>query len=525
MKQLGLSSTEAGIIYGVMPFISFFVRPVFGAIADKTKQHKVVMMVCMLLTGVLYCLLLVTPPKPAGTNVSSGVRTQIQCGQIDSFVRDCEDIGNNGSSPPPHLQMCDISLQQLFRRYDMTDRHVSCEVTCKISSPFMDDPQVCFTNDVGASMSDSCSAVWNGTAEESKLSFTVMDIEHVLDNQIVGENVTQNGQICNDFDMKNMTYNSKNYWQFLCNTDMTFDCVLSCGEEFHGTCLSVTSLSKTFWIFFVIFLFGNIFFSPVLSLVDAIAYDILGEKRGHWGRQRNWGTIGFIIFALTSTSIMDALSKSRQDIDFSISFYTFVALCTSSCIVTYFVQVSETFHCNKMFKNLRDLLKYPEIVVFLVVVTFFGILNSVIEAFLFWFLKDLGSSQITLGLCLVSNCIPEIIMLFFAGRIMKKIGEVPCLYLGALAYAIRFFCYSFLTNAWYVLPVEVLHCFTFGLFYAAASAYGSKITPPGMSGTVQGLIGGLYFGFGKLALYHTFLTLNDPEEETFRKHYGIRRKC
>ena len=33
--------------------------------------------------------------------------------------------------------------------------------------------------------------------------------------------------------------------------------------------------------------------------------------------------------------------------------------------------------------------------------------------------------------------------------------------------------------------------------YATASAYGSLVTPPGMHGTIQGLIVGLHYGFGE----------------------------
>jgi hypothetical protein len=76
-----------------------------------------------------------------------------------------------------------------------------------------------------------------------------------------------------------------------------------------------------------------------------------------------------------------------------------------------------------------------------------------------------------------------------------------CLYIAFVAYTVRFIGYSFLTNAWFVLPIELLHGLTFGLMWAAATSYGSIITPPGMSGTIQGLISGVHFGFGNYILY------------------------
>lgn len=260
--------------------------------------------------------------------------------------------------------------------------------------------------------------------------------------------------------------------------------------------MAATEYNKTFWVFFVIFFVCNVFFSPVLSIVDAIAYDMLGDKRGRWGRQRLWGTVGFTLFAITSTFIMDSISKSKETVDYTVSFYIFLFLCTFSTIVTYFLKFSEVKCGRQMCQNMVSLLKYPKVVTFLLLITCFGIMNAVIEAFLFWYLQDLGSTQIVLGLCVFMNCMPEIVMLLFSGKIIKKIGHVPCFYLTALCYAARFFYYSFMTNAWYVLLIEPLHCVTFGLMYAAASSYASIIAPEGMSATVQGLVGGLQFGFG-----------------------------
>ncbi|XP_045204652.2 major facilitator superfamily domain-containing protein 6-like [Mercenaria mercenaria] len=498
MKQLGLSSTETGIIYGVMPFIAFFVRPLFGAVADKLRRHKLVLMICTFLTGVLYCLLLVTPTKTSTTDIENKmmIRTQIQCNPIDSYVVDCEKVKNE--SGVIVLQNCDQSLRAFAKQLTDNSSQVNCTMSCGLGIGTM-NLYACFTQDVTPSNDETCVDRWNDTGEGANFEFSVNDLFEIIRNEVGKPGVVYNGQTCGNYDLKNIFYNGRNFWQFTCNSEAVFDCKVTCSEDLHKKCLTVTNnkLSKTFWIFFVIFLFCNIFFSPVLSLVDAIAYDILGDKRGRWGKQRLWGSIGFALFAITSTYIMDALSKSNKTVNYTVSFYIFLALTTISTFVTYFIKCSESIHCRQMFQHITSLIKYPKIIVFLLVITVFGVFNGVIEAFLFWYLQDLGSTQIILGLCLVFSCTPEIVMLLFAGKIIKKLGHVPCLYLALGAYSLRFFCYSFLTNAWYVLPIELLHSLTFALMYAAASSYASIITPEGMSATVQGLVGGLHFGFGK----------------------------
>ena len=499
-KQLGLTSTETGFIFGIMPFISFFVRPIFGAIADKTKRYKLVMVMCMVLTGLCYCLLLVLPSHLSDKSKFKGIEIQMHCGKSGSYIQYCQevDLGRNSTSSSQQ-QFCDTAYMTSLKHLSTIGHPAYCEFLCKLSSTLVTNTTLCLTSDIYTFKEDHCTQLGNITTDWEILLTT--DSANLIENEMFVGNSTDFDQICRHYPLTNICQNNVEYVNVSCTSEVLFNCVLLCNEIISEECFSAFGLSKTFWIVFVTFLFCNIFYSPILSLIDAIAYDMLGDKRRLWGRQRTWGTVGYLSFALTSTFIMDTLSKSNQQINYSISFYIFAALCLSSAFVTHFVRISENLHCHNMFKNLKELFKYPEIATFFLVVLIFGMLNSVVEIFLFWFLKDLGSSQITLGLCIVFNGVPGIAMLYFAGPIMKRVGEIFCLYVAAAAYSVQFFSYSFLVNPWHVLPVELLHSLTYALFYAAASAYGSKITPHGMSGTVQGLIGGLYFGFGMFFKY------------------------
>ncbi|KAJ8298332.1 hypothetical protein KUTeg_024863 [Tegillarca granosa] len=270
-----------------------------------------------------------------------------------------------------------------------------------------------------------------------------------------------------------MLYEKKPYWQMLCNEETQMVCQLKCslvqGDNF---CLSENEadVTDTFWLFLVIFLFANIAFAPVMSLGDAMAYDILVEKRHVWGIQRLFGTVGFALFALTSTFVMD--TNKNQSIDFSVSFYIFAVLNLIAAFVSCMMPISEDFACSQMMKNLSRLFRDAEIVSFLVVILIFGIFTGAIETFLFWYMKNLGNwSRIIAGLSLLTSCSIEVPILFMSGRIIKRFGQISCFYLAFAAYGVRFIAYSFLTNPWYVLPIKLLH----GLTYAATSSFGKDI--------------------------------------------------
>ncbi|CAC5399665.1 unnamed protein product [Mytilus coruscus] len=315
----------------------------------------------------------------------------------------------------------------------------------------------------------------NGEKLESHISFKIPDLGYLLNKEVISNKIKTDDQICRTFDLKDVVYKGQEYWQMLCSDDAFLVCDLQCSHVDTCTHIVAEDLSQTsFWVYFVLFLLGNILFAPIMSLGDAILYDLLGGKKRHkWGKQRLWGTVGFAVFAIVSTLSIDALSKTNMN-SFSVAFYLFSALNLATAFISCVMKISHNLACGQLLKGTITLLRKPKTSVFLLVVFYFGSLTGAIEAFLYWFLEEeLGNKlKIIPGLCSLIACS----------------AEIPLLYLSA---------YSFLVNAWHVLPVEMLHGVTFGIMWAAATSYSSILTPPGMSGTIQGLLSGVHFGFGK----------------------------
>ncbi|XP_052076348.1 major facilitator superfamily domain-containing protein 6-like [Mytilus californianus] len=528
MKQIGMTNSQTGIIYGLMPFIGFLVRPLFGALADKFQKHKLILFVCCILTGLCFNLMILVPSKQTE---HTKVTTEIMCNQGDLFIRDCYNINQSIS-----MTACPMSFHSYITKANeiiseesfvtkvanssssntvpyiistmpkeqnvATKSKLSCGLHCtyKVMS---DSPQkVCLTDATGTYDSAECYLVNLDIRKgESYVSFQIPDLGYLLNKEVLSNKIKTDDKICRTFYLKDIVYKGQEYWQMLCSDDAFLVCDLQCSHVDTCTHIVAEDLSQTsFWFFFVLFLFGNVFFAPIMSLGDAILYDILGEKNRHkWGKQRLWGTVGFTVFAVVSALSMDILSSKTKMNNFSIAFYLFSSLNIATALMSCIMRISDTLMCGQMLKGTMTLLRRPKTLVFLLVVFYFGSLTGAIEAFLYWFLEDeLGNKlKIIPGLCLLFSCIAETPLLYFAGFFIKRFGHFKCLYAVFIAYALRFMIYSFLENAWYVLPVEMLNGITFGIMWAAATSYGSILTPPGMSGTIQGLLSGVHFGFGK----------------------------
>ena len=88
-----------------------------------------------------------------------------------------------------------------------------------------------------------------------------------------------------------------------------------------------------------------------------------------------------------------------------------------------------------MFKNLWKLILKPHIFMFLLVFFICGSVWGFLESYLFWFLEDLGSTKLTMGLSLAVGTIAGVPLTIGSAFIIGRLGYqnllyviVPCSY-------------------------------------------------------------------------------------------------
>lgn len=499
--------SETGIIWGVMPFAGAIIRVGIGAIADKVQRHKAILIACSIASGVAHCFLLFVPHATL-----PGVPLQLQCGDQGTYIELCmsRTASNVSESPISILKSnSPYMLQQQGSSHmpPISFNRTDCFLVCSSSSADGIDSRICLEqiiDAVGQSVSPS-RCVLLGSSEDDLSANSVMQLDLELKQLMhsAGENSSGESQ---RLYLSSYMVNGSVYMSMTCQIPRVLTCETKCPTltEAHScgarkAAAEDNAFGRTFWIFSMIFLVGQIAFAPIFSLIDAITYDFLGDERNKWGKQRLWGTVGHGLFALSSGFLMDFFSRGENKTDYTAAFVIFAVVEFLSAIMTSLYRVSDGVRVSRpAFKNMPALLKRPEVALLLLVVVVFGMYTGLIETFLFIHLKTMGQPpQLLFGLAMVTNCVPQIIMFFFSGTIIKKLGHVNCLCLSCAAFAIRMSAYSILPSPWLVLIIEPLHSVTFGLFYATTSAYGSLITPKGLHGTIQGIIGSLYFGIGK----------------------------
>ncbi|XP_078658849.1 LOW QUALITY PROTEIN: major facilitator superfamily domain-containing protein 6-like [Branchiostoma floridae x Branchiostoma belcheri] len=273
-----------------------------------------------------------------------------------------------------------------------------------------------------------------------------------------------------------------------------------------------TKLGWTFWILFFLLVPAQALQNASRPQADA---HTLKNNPSDFGKQRLWGAVGFGLASVIAGFAMDNFSERRQnqdETDYSVTFYMFAGFGTATLLTVAFgFEKWRQARPQKMFQSLQRFLRRPNELLFLVIMFIIGSSFGTKANFLFWYLKDIGGSQLLLGLALMISCMGELPFMFFSGKLIRKIGHQQVFQLALFCYAVKFLSYSLIPSPWWVLAIEPLHGITFGAMFSASVTYASLIAPPGMETTMQSIVSAVQFGVGYAsgsliggAIFHAF---------------------
>lgn len=230
-------------------------------------------------------------------------------------------------------------------------------------------------------------------------------------------------------------------------------------------------------------------FAPVVPLVDKTVLELLGERKELYGKQRLWGAIGWGV-----TAPLIGLLLERLNLHWA--FYIYFVLMIGVLLTVSRLPVSQADIRTHFWQGLRALVANRQWVVFLAVVFTGGVGMAFVHNYLFLYLDELGASSTTMGLALASATVSELLVMFYSDRLLARWGTRGLLILAIAAFIVRVFAYSFIRAPWLVLIVQLLHGPSFAAMWMAGVTRASKLAPPGMKATAQGIFSGVTMGVG-----------------------------
>ncbi|KAF2354078.1 Major facilitator superfamily associated domain, partial [Trinorchestia longiramus] len=304
---------------------------------------------------------------------------------------------------------------------------------------------------------------------------------------------------CNDESrprIKNVSFEDNQYDGLSCLDHCDLRCDVNGGTQYHN--FQVPQYSTTFWVYLALRIPAQFFLASAMTMMDALTMAVIENRGGDFGKQRLMSMLSLASMPFISSAIVHNAPTDNGSPDYTIAFYFGDVLLVIAVIVTAYIDLErpETPSRNVL-KDLRQLLTTLDIVVFLAVILVLGSNWGFLESFFFVYLSELKAPAYMLGLTLTFGCLVGIPAMFLSNRIINSLGRANIFILSFVAYSVRMFGYSFITNPWMSLPFEALEVITYQLMWVAAVTYFPILAPPTLLATMSGLSGTLHYNVGR----------------------------
>lgn len=500
-KELGFSSVVVGMVYTLLPILAMVAKPTMGALADRLHWQKGMFMTFILLTMLSLFVIPWIPPLPSQTGV------EIHC-DGNSVVKMCSDNLANSKCSSDFAKKIGNST-------------VHCNMVCEANSSFLESvcdtwkqPQYCAA--LRSSNNHFLAAVKKNlsiddhkrtSAKPKFLASGPQTLRFIAD--LIPQH-TEQVEKCLFIRLGEVYFNTSEKIIPYCNTFKAVNCSMECDNEY------ITGLTKNpqidnskavtlyqFWLFCFSLIFGWVSMAVVVSISDAICFELLGEFPSKYGNQRLWGSIGWGLLSFLGGFIIDQFSAGQVSKNHTPVFILMVITLSINLIVAWKLKYKQVKTSASILRDVGRLLSEGRVLIFMLWCICIGMCTAMVWNFLFWYLEELADCDTkerikTLeGSVMIIQCFGgELPFFFLSGWVLKKIGHIHSMSLVLISFGIRFLLYSVLTDPWWVLPIEFLNGVTFGMAYASMASYASIVAPPGTEATTQGLVGAVFEGLG-----------------------------
>lgn len=238
----------------------------------------------------------------------------------------------------------------------------------------------------------------------------------------------------------------------------------------------------------------SLFYNTIQPVLDSMALQIAKHNsKFSYGTLRFFGAAGFAFTTIITGQVIDAVDITAIFIVSSITMFLAFIFC-------FFLE-NESIEEKAVnaYKGVGSVIKNPSLLFLLFCVFLVSLGATTIWNFYSTYLKDNGASDSLVGYGLSFQGLCELPIFYFSARIILRLGLKTTLIITILATAIRMMLYYIIKTPIATLPVELLHGFSWSLFWVACVEYVNKLVDEHWLATGQSLLYASYFGIGAIA--------------------------
>ena len=238
----------------------------------------------------------------------------------------------------------------------------------------------------------------------------------------------------------------------------------------------------------------SLFYNTIQPVLDSIALQIAKHNsKFSYGTLRFFGAAGFAFTTIITGQVIDAIDITVIFIVSSLTMFLAFIFC-------FFLEDEEYQKGSATaYSGVGRVIKNPSLLFLLFCVFLVSLGSTTIWNFYSAYLKENGASDSLVGYGLSFQGLCELPIFYFSARIILKLGLKTTLVITVLATVIRMTLYHLINNPIATLPVELLHGFSWSLFWVVCVEYVNKLVDEHWLATGQSLLYAAYFGIGAIA--------------------------
>jgi PPP family 3-phenylpropionic acid transporter len=243
-----------------------------------------------------------------------------------------------------------------------------------------------------------------------------------------------------------------------------------------------------FWAMLIITVFYGIFYSPIISFLEAFTMDVLGTRKKSYGRVRGWGSIAFIITVIVLGKIIDLYSI---EIILILIFFGSLAQALISIKIPD-IQIKKQ---TSFSSNAKALLK-RRVIVFLFCAFLMLVSHGTYYGFYSIHLENLGFGKTFIGISWALASIAEIIVMIKSDSLFKHFSIDNVLFFSFMVAVFRWLALGFATSAAVILFLQTFHAVTYAMFHVSSILYIDSLTPDEAKTLGQSVNNAVTYGLG-----------------------------
>ncbi len=233
--------------------------------------------------------------------------------------------------------------------------------------------------------------------------------------------------------------------------------------------------------------------TPLVPLANSLAFQALGPNREGYGRIRLWGSVGYILAAVTGGALVDRIGVAP------VLGGVVVLLAGCGAVASGRLGRGAPDSPAPLRAGLAALLRQRAFGTFLAATFLARLSAGPYNTFFTIQLDVLGISQRVAGWAWAVGVLCEVAVMAAFPLFAARAPAVRLLFLAVLAHPVRWWLYAGVTHPVGLLAIQLFHGLTFGLFYLASVQIVDETVREDLRATGQGLYAAGVFGVAGLS--------------------------